>query len=384
MNDANHDAAPWLAALVESSDDAIISKDLDGVIRTWNTGAQHLFGFTPEEAVEQPITIIVPPELRAEENQILGRLRDGERIDHLETNRLTKNGSRVRVSLIISPVKDSRGRIIGASMIARDISERQRAEQVLKGAELSRRLLQVQDQERRRIARELHDGLGQLLAAIGMNVGQVMKEKDKLNPATARCVEENSHLVEQALTEIRTLSHLLHPPMLDELGLASALKSYTQGFAERSKISVDLELISDLGQLPKDHELCLFRIAQECLTNVHRHSGSSTAMVRLARTFNGIELEIKDEGCGLDKHLQAKLASGENVGVGFRGMQERVTQIGGSLTVQSNSHGTSVLVALPTLQKVRPDQGIAFTEDYYERGKQKKKDSIASSRAVCR
>jgi two-component system NarL family sensor kinase len=199
----------------------------------------------------------------------------------------------------------------------------------------------MRDQERRRIAPELHDGLGQLLAAIGMNVGRIMKEKANLSPATARCAEENSRLVEQALTEARTLSYLLHPPMLDELGLASALKSYTQGFAERCKINVELDLTCDLGQLPKEHELCLFRIAQECLTNVHRHSGSSIAMVRLARMLNGIELEIKDEGCGLNKDILAKLASGESVGVGFRGMQERVAQIGGTLTVQSDGHGTS-------------------------------------------
>jgi two-component system, NarL family, sensor kinase len=146
---------------------------------------------------------------------------------------------------------DSQGHIIGASSIARDISERQRPEQVLKEAELSGRLLQMQDQERRRIARELHDDLGQLLAAISMNVGQVMKEKAKLSPATERCVEENSSLVEQALTEIRTLSYLLHPPMLDELGLSSALKSYAVGFGERGKINMDLELNSDLRQLPK-------------------------------------------------------------------------------------------------------------------------------------
>jgi signal transduction histidine kinase len=215
----------------------------------------------------------------------------------------------------------------------------------------------MQDQERRRIARELHDGLGQLLAAISMNVGRVMKEKAKLSPATERCVEENSRLVEQALTEIRTLSYLLHPPMLDELGLPSALKSYAQGFAERSKINVGLELNSDLGHLPKDQELCLFRIAQECLTNVHRHSGSPEATVRLVRTSSGIELEIKDEGRGLDKDIQAKLASGESVGVGFRGMQERVRQIGGTLKVESNGHGTSVIVSLPTVQKVRPGQG---------------------------
>jgi PAS domain S-box-containing protein len=373
MNDTNHDAAPWLAALVESSDDAIISKDLNGVIRTWNAGAQRLFGFTSEEAVGQLITIIVPTKLRGEENQILGRLREGERIDHLETNCLTKNGSRVNVSFTISPVRDSRGCIIGTFTIARDISERQRAEQILKGAELSGRLLQVQDQERRRIARELHDGLGQLLAAIGMNVGQVMKEKANLSPATARYVEENSRLVEQALSEIRTLSYLLHPPMLDELGLSSALKSYAAGFAERSKINVDLELSTDLGPLPKNHELCLFRIAQECLTNIHRHSGSPKAIVRLARTSSGIELEIKDEGRGLDKDIQAKLASGESVGVGFRGMQERVWQIGGTLTVQSNGHGTSVIVALPTVQKVRPEQRTTLTEDDYGAGNPKKK-----------
>lgn len=365
MNDANHDAAPWLAALVESSDDAIISKDLNGVIRTWNAGAQRLFGFTSEEAVGQPITIIVPPNLLEEEKGILRRLRNGEGIDHFETIRRTKNGSRVEVSLTISPVRDSQGHIMGASTIARDIGERQRAEKVLKGAELSGRLLQMQDQERRRIARELHDGLGQLLAAISMNAGQVMKEKAKLSPATARCVEENSCLVEQALAEIRTLSYLLHPPMLDELGLSSALKSYAAGFAERSKINMDLELNSDLGQLPKDHELCLFRIAQECLTNVHRHSGSPKATVRLARTPSGIELEIKDEGRGLDEDIQARIASGESVGVGFRGMQERVRQIGGTLTVQSDGHGTSVIVA-PAEQKVRLVQDLTLEENDYE------------------
>ena len=384
MNYGNHDAAPWLVALVESSDDAIISKDLNGVIRIWNAGAQRLFGFTSEEAVGQPITMLVPPELRGEENRILERLLQGERIDHLKTKRLTKNGSRVQVSFTVFPVRDSRGHIIGASTIARDTSERQRAEQGLRESELSGHLLRMQDEERRRIARELHDDLGQLLAAIGMNVGRVMKEKAKLSPAAARSVEENACLVDQALTEIRTLSYLLHPPMLDELGLSSALKSYAAGFAERSKINVDLQLDSDLGPLPKDHELCLFRIAQECLTNVHRHSGSPKATLRLARTSNGIELEIKDEGRGLDKHIQAKLASGDSVGVGFRGMQERVRQIGGTLTVQSNGHGTCVMVALPTVQKVPPpDEGMAPAEDHYDPGNARKNSGLALAKTRC-
>jgi PAS domain S-box-containing protein len=347
MDKTNHDVAPWLAAVVESSDDAIISKDLNGVIRSWNAGAQRLFGFAPDEAVGQPISIIIPPELHDEEKQIVNRLRNGERIDHFETIRRTKNGSRVHVSLTVSPVRDAQNRIIGASKIARDIGERQRSEGALKAAELSGRLLQIQDQEGRRIARELHDGLGQLLTALKMNVSQVLKEKDKLSVNTARCVEENSQLIEQGLTEIRTLSYLLHPPLLDELGLPSALKSYIDGFAERSKIGVTLQLNSDLGRLEKDQELCLFRVAQECLTNIHRHSGSATALVRLSRSSSQIELEIKDHGRGLPVEIQSKIASGVSPGVGFRGMRERVSQVGGALMVQSNGNGTSVLVKLP-------------------------------------
>jgi PAS domain S-box-containing protein len=350
MNNEN-DAAPWLAAIVESSDDAIISKDLNGVIRSWNSGAQRLFGFRPDEAIGQPITIIIPPDRHEEEKQILGRLRNGERIDHFETIRRQKSGSPVYVSLTISPVKDFQGRIIGASKIARDISERRRTEQAVKDAELSGRLLQMQDQERRRIARELHDGLGQLLASISMNISQVRKEKDNLSPAAARCLEENSGLIQQASDEIRTVSYLLHPPLLDELGLASALRAYLDGFAERSKINVALDLASDLRQLPQDHELCLFRVAQECLTNVHRHSGSQTAMVRLARTPSQIELEVKDEGRGLNREIQEKIAAGLSAGVGFRGMQERVRQIGGTLKVHSNGKGTSVLVTLPVAEE---------------------------------
>jgi PAS domain S-box-containing protein len=313
---------------------------LNGVIRSWNAGAQRLFGFAPEEAVGQPITIIIPPELHDEEKQILKRLWNGERIVHFETVRRAKNGSRVRVSLTISPVRDSQNRIIGASKIARDIGERQRSKEALIAAELSSRVLQVQDQERRRIARELHDGLGQLLAAVKMNVSQILKEKHKLSANTVRREEENLQLVEQGLTEIRRLSHLLHPPLLDELGLPSALRSYIDGFAERSKISVELQLSPDLRDLPKDQELCLFRVA-------HRHSGSATALVRLSRSSSRIELEIKDYGQGLPEEIQSKIASGEGAGVGFRGMQERVSQVGGVLTVQSNGNGTSVLVELP-------------------------------------
>jgi two-component system NarL family sensor kinase len=242
--------------------------------------------------------------------------------------------------------------VVGASKVARDISQQREAEAALREAQMSSRLLQVQDDERRRIARELHDGVGQLLVAIGMNVAQVLREKSALTPAAARCVEENSDLIGQASAEIRTMAYLLHPPMLEEVGLRSALVLYIDGFSERSKINVETELAVDLGKLPKDYELSLFRITQECLTNIHRHSGSSTALVRLCRKGDEIELEVKDSGSGIKQEIQSSIASKTSIGVGFRGMRERIELLGGKLRVHSSATGTSVFVGLPLTEKV--------------------------------
>jgi len=343
----SHDAFKQLAAIVESSEDAIISKNLDGVISSWNQSAERIFGYTAEEAVGKNITLIIPPDRRDEETAILERLRRGERIDHFETVRMRKDGVLLNISITISPVKDDLGRVVGASKVARDITDRKEAEESRKKAEFSAKLLQAQDAERRRIGRELHDGLGQLVIAIKMNASQVFKEKNRLSPSASRCVTENVELIGQAIAEIRTVSYLLHPPMLEEVGLLSALAWYADGFAERSKVKVALELASDLGRLPEDYELSLFRVAQECLANVHRHSGSATAAVKLMRTSKEIKLEVTDAGKGIDKYLQSKIASGASLGVGFRGMQERVKLMGGRLAVQSSDHGTSVAVTLP-------------------------------------
>jgi PAS domain S-box-containing protein len=336
-----------LAAIVESSDDAIVSKDLNGIITSWNSGAQRIFGFTPGEAIGQSITIVVPPELQDEERQILNRLRSGERVEHFETIRQTKNGMRRHVSLTISPVRDAQGRVVGASKIARDITERKQIELRLKEAELSGRLLQLEGAERRRLARELHDGAGQLLSALGMNVAIIAHEKGKLSAGAARSLEENGALVEQALTEIRTLSHLLHPPFLDEVGLVSALEEYVHGFGKRSNIRVTLDLPGEMVRLPREYEMCLFRIVQECLTNIHRHSGSATGQVRLSRIPGEVDLEVTDQGCGISPEIQEKFFAGKSTGVGLQGMRERVRQIGGSLQIESNGIGTSVLVVLP-------------------------------------
>lgn len=336
-----------LAAIVESSEDAIVSKDLNGIITSWNAAAQRIFGFTPEEAIGRPITIIIPPELQSDEKQILKRLRAGQRVDHFETIRQTKHGMKLHVSLTISPVRDAQGRIIGASKIARDISEQKKMEQVLKEVELSGRLLQLQDEERRRVARDLHDGVGQLLAALSMSAAIVAREKEKLSADAARCVEGNSALIDQAIAEIRTVSHLLHPPLLDEIGLESALTEYVQGFGERSNIRMTLDLPDNLGRLPREYEMCVFRIVQECLINIHRHAESATAQVRLSRTPQEIQLEVADHGRGIGPEIQEKFFAGKSTGVGLRGMRERVRQLGGALKIESNGSGTSIQVMLP-------------------------------------
>lgn len=249
--------------------------------------------------------------------------------------------------MTISPVKDSTGRIIGASKVGRDIAERKRMERALQEAELSGRLLQLQDEERRRVARELHDGAGQLLAALSMNIHAIANEKVALSSRAARVIEETFGLIDQIISEIRTISLLLHPPFLDEVGLRLALTEYVHGFGERSKIQVSLDLPSALGRLPCALELSLFRIVQECLTNIHRHSRSATARVRLSCIPGEVQLQVTHQGCGMTPELQERFFAGKSSGVGLRGMRERVRQLGGALQIDSNRNGTSIVAVLP-------------------------------------
>jgi PAS domain S-box-containing protein len=211
--------------------------------------------------------------------------------------------------------------------------------------EFASRLQHIQDEERKRIARELHDSVGQLLAAIGMNIGIVKAQSHKLDAKAARAVSDNASLVEQVSSEIRTISHLLHPPLLDLAGLASALRWYVDGFSERSHIKVDLEIPPDLGRLPSDMEIAIFRIVQECLTNIHRHSGSATATIRVDQEDDRLIVQVEDRGKGIPAEKQRELESGRG-GVGFGGMRERVRQLGGTLEIRSQGPGTLVSVTL--------------------------------------
>jgi signal transduction histidine kinase len=213
-------------------------------------------------------------------------------------------------------------------------------------SELSARLLRLQDEERRRIARELHDSVGQTLAALSMNLSAVGSEIERLTK-TAGLVADSATLVTDMSTDIRTISYLLHPPLLDEAGLSSALTWYVKGFSERSKIEIDLDIPEDFGRLPRDLETAVFRIVQECLTNIHRHADSQVAKIRIAQRDGHIQVEVKDQGKGIPALKRTEIISSATgtPGVGIRGMRERLRQLGGTLELHSDGEGKGTLVA---------------------------------------
>jgi PAS domain S-box-containing protein len=480
-----------LAAIVQSSDDAIVTKDLNGIIRSWNASAERIFGYTEEEVLGKPITILIPPELHAQEANILSRLKAGQRIEHFETERVAKGGEKVLVSLTVSPVKDASGRIVAASKVARDVTRAKQVEQALRDSEqrmrfcleaaslgtwqwdltsgkvrwsenmerihgqrlgsfsgnfetflegisqedrqnvrqciqralegdgkyhveyrqpkldgsiawmeaigqviydeskrpagmmgvcrdvserksseealnaarnqlearvkertselnraqealrrLSGRLLSMQDDERRRIARELHDTAGQVLVALTLTLVPVEAELRRKDAELAKEISTSLGLIEELSRELRTMSHLLHPPLLDEAGLHSAVRWYVEGFAERSKIHVELHLDPSVGRLSAEMETAIFRIVQECLTNIHRHSGSDSASIVITREDRNVKIEIRDRGKGLP-------TPSPRPGIGIQGMRERVRQLSGKFEIQSDTNGTRVSAIFP-------------------------------------
>jgi signal transduction histidine kinase len=245
---------------------------------------------------------------------------------------------------------------------------------------LSGRLIQMQDDERRRIARELHDSAGQILVALKLNLAQLEPNAERLDRKTSRLAECLS-LIDELTKELRTISHLLHPPLLDELGLISAVRWYVEGFAERSKIPVDLDLSSDFGRLPRELETTIFRIVQECLTNIHRHSGSATANIRITRDSRNIELEVRDHGKGISADATGTSIGPVTPGVGIQGMRERVRQLNGKLEIRSSKNGTSVIARLPispSFEENRYDDASGRTGESRSNGSSEKAKSLPS------
>jgi signal transduction histidine kinase len=230
-------------------------------------------------------------------------------------------------------------------------SLRRRNAEILQQSEelrdLSRRLLEAQDQERRRIARELHDSAGQTLTVLGMKIAELSRNAQQDPSKLSKDVEDTRELIESLSREIRTASYLLHPPLLDESGLSSALHLYLQGAMERSGIEIDLQIPEGFGRLPTEMELVVFRIVQECLTNIHRHSGSNIAFIRVLRDAEKVYVEVEDRGKGIPPERLSEIQShGEGVGVGIRGMRERVRHFGGAMDIQSKGRGTKISFVL--------------------------------------
>jgi PAS domain S-box-containing protein len=330
-------ARQLLASIVESSDDAIVSKDLNGVIASWNPGAERLFGYTAEEVVGKSVTKLFPPDLLHEECEILKRIRRGEKIEHYETVRRRKDGSLVDVSLTVSPMRNAAGKVTGVSKIARDISARKKAEH--------ERLLALQDEERRRIANELHDSTAQHLMAIGLNLMRVRADTE--GAETPDILDEIDRSLEEASKELRAFTYLLHPPDLQREGLSATLRRYVEGFGTRTGLKITMKLCRSVDRLSLPLQLALLRIVQEALTNVYRHASATCVSINFRRVGKRLGLVIRDDGKGADEAFVHRNGNPLRSGVGIPGMIARMQQFGGNLDIHSGPNGTAVHAAVP-------------------------------------
>jgi PAS domain S-box-containing protein len=353
------------AHLLDLANDAIIELDIaDDTIKYWNQGAEKLYGWSKSEALGKHIHTLLKTTFPVSLEQSKATLQQrgywaGEAIH------TRRDGTQIQVATRWT-LRRSEEESTTWLEINRDISDRKKAEQELQKAYgelenrvkertaeleesnqtlglLSGRLMRAQDEERRRIARELHDSAGQYLAAVGMALEAVKSEAKDLSAPLTQKLEQASEVTMACTNEIRTMSHLLHPPLLEELGLASAIRIYVEGFAARSGVQVLVEMPEELGRLGNDIEIVLFRVLQESLTNIHRHSGSKTATVQVGADSHHSSIEIQDEGKGKGDGNSASFRPG----IGIMGMRERVKYLGGVLEITSNHNGTRVKAVIP-------------------------------------
>ena len=357
-------------------DYAIFTLDANGRVSSWNEGAARLKGYEAAEIIGRHFSCFFPAEdieRGKPQHEIEITAKEGRFED--EGWRVRKDGTRFWASVVLTAIRNSAGEVIGYAKVTRDFTDRMKAQEELRHAnvellkevterkvaetrlassekslrELSRHLLRSQDEERRRIGRDLHDSLGQSLAVLKMNLDSLQMSLQSKGDAAAQVLDPCVLLADEVLREVRTISYLLYPPMLEEMGLKSAISWYLEGFSKRSGIQTTLEAAPNFDRLLPEAELAFFRILQEALTNVHRHSGSATAKIRLALADGWASMEIRDNGKGMPPTLLEQ--SGEDwmgsLGVGLRGMNERMRQLGGKLDVASTEQGTTVTASVP-------------------------------------
>jgi PAS domain S-box-containing protein len=385
-----------LAAIVTSSSEPILSKTLGGIITSWNIAAEQMFGYTAQEMIGQPILRVIPAERRAEEDEILARLRAGERIEHYETVRVAKDGRHLDVSLTISPIRDRAGRIIGASKIIHDITKRKQAEKELREAHeqladrarqletlvqlrtanlartneqlrreiaerqqaeatrdaLRRQLLNAQEEERRRIARELHDQMGQNLTALSFGL-KSLHDADPRSEPLRRLLPPLQALAAQTAHDLHRVALELRPAALDDLGLVKAVRNLVGTWSARWQVEADFEAGKyDSAGISSETETTLYRIMQEALNNVAKHAEARRVSVVLHRTADHVQAIIEDDGRGFDAASALQTSNGRGR-LGLVGIQERLALAGGSLSVESTpGAGTSMRVRMPIVRTV--------------------------------
>jgi PAS domain S-box-containing protein len=318
-----------------------------------NNAYEAIWGRTAESLYADPRSWLegVHPDDRQQVQEAVQRLVDGEPFESLECRVVRTDGSISWVRLRAYPVVDAQGhpyRIVGT---AHEFTKRKQAEEAVR--QLSGRLLRLQDEERRRIARDLHDSTGQDLVALATMLGQLSDSIPSVERKPHRLLSECKALTDKCIRDVRTLSYVLHPPVLDQAGLEDAIRDYVEGFTKRSGIQVELGLSSRLGRMERDIELALFRVVQESLTNIQRHSGSQRATIRIHRDSD-LTLEISDLGPGLSAPVpKRKKELRFDVGVGIPSMHERVKLVGGRLEIDSTSYGTTVRVTIPLEENER-------------------------------
>ena len=370
-----------LAAIVDSSDDAIVGKTLDGVITSWNRGAERLFGYSAAEAIGQHIFLIIPDDRRTEEREVLARLRRGEKIDHFETVRRAKDGRLIPISLTVSPIRDAQGTIVGASKVARDITERVLAQDALRRAhdeleervrertaelsganeslrieieqrqraeearaQLFTRLVLAQEEERRRIARELHDQLGQQMTALRLTL-ETLEDLAVERTELRVQVETLQELATQLDQDIAFRVWELTPALLEDVGLAAALTEYAGNWSKRFGIRAEVHMTRPTdGRLTSEMETTIYRLAQEALNNIVKHARASRVDIVLEHTHEHVSLIVEDNGIGFTPS-EIETTGG---GFGLIGMRERAALAGADFQIESApGNGTTVILRVP-------------------------------------